>query len=171
LTLSIREAEPQDYEDLSRLMIAAYQEFAEILGEDWEGYRDDLADVARRAARGTQLVAEAAGRMIGTVTYYPPQGDADADEWWWWPKDFAYLRALGVHPQARGMGVGRALTVACMERARLDGAVGIALNTLSMMSAATALYEGLGFRQTGGDVEWGGRKLLSYVLDIDQTGY
>jgi ribosomal protein S18 acetylase RimI-like enzyme len=165
--VSIREAVPEDYEELARLMTAAYQEFAEILGEDWEGYRDDLADVARRATEGTQLVAETAGRMVGTVTYYPPQDQTHADEWSWWPKGFAYLRALGVHPEARGRGVGRALTVACLERARADGAAGVALNTVSLMTAATALYEGLGFRQSGGNVEWGGRKLLSYVLDID----
>jgi len=99
--VSIREAVPGDYGELARLMTDAYQEFADFLGEDWEGYRDDLADVARRAALGTQLVAETAGRMVGTVTYYPPQDQAHADEWTWWPKGFAYLRALGVHPEAR----------------------------------------------------------------------
>jgi ribosomal protein S18 acetylase RimI-like enzyme len=167
LSLSIREAEPGDFEELSKLMTDAYREFAEDLGEEWEGYRDELADVARRAARGTQLVAETAGRMVGTVTYYPPQDQAGADEWAWWPKGFSYLRALGVHPRARGRGVGRALTLACVERAKADGAAGIALNSVSIMPAATALYEGLGFRQTGGNVEWGGRKLLNYHLDID----
>jgi ribosomal protein S18 acetylase RimI-like enzyme len=170
LSLSIREAEPGDYEELSRLMTDAYQEFADFLGEDWEGYRDELADIARRAALGTQLVAERAGRIVGTVTYYPPQGEAVADEWSWWPKGYAYLRALGVHPPARGRGVGRALTLACVERARADEAAGIALNSVSIMPAATALYEGLGFRETGGDTEWGDHKLLSYVLDFDPTG-
>ena len=79
-------------------------------------------------------------------------------------------RALGVDPATRGQGVGRALTIACIERARADGAAGIALNTLSFMPAATALYEGLGFHQTGGNgtVEWGGGKLLSYIQNIDQ---
>jgi ribosomal protein S18 acetylase RimI-like enzyme len=178
LTLSIREAVPEDYEELSKVLTAAYEEFAEVLGEEWEGYRADLADVARRAEQGTQLVAETAGHLVGTVSYYPPQGEAVADEWSWWPKGYAYLRALGVHPQTRGQGVGRALTVACVERAKADGALGIALNSVSIMPAATALYEGLGFRRTGGNVEWAGRELLSYVLDFDdiddtgnQTGY
>ena len=169
MSLSIREAVPEDYEELSRLITDAYQEFAETLGDDWEGYRDDLADIAPRAAQGSQFVAETEGRPVGTVTYYPPREDeAAAGEWWWWPKGFAYLRALGVDPATRGRGVARALTIACIERARADGAAGIALNTLSFMPAATALYEGLGFRQTGGNVEWGGRKLLSYIQNIDQ---
>ena len=168
MSLSIREAVPEDYEELSRLITAAYQEFAESLGDEWESYRDDLADIARRAARGCQLVAETGGRPVGTVTYYPPKGDAVADDWWWWPEDFAYLRALGVDPATRGGGVGRALTIACIERARAEGAAGIALNTLAIMDAATALYEGLGFRQTGDDMEWAGDKLLSYIQNIDQ---
>src|SRR5439155_26030904 len=116
-----------------------------------------------------QLGAERGGRHVWTVSYYQPRcGDPVAGEWWWWPKGYAYLRALGVDPATRGRGVGRALTIACIERARADGAAGIALNTLSFMPAATALYEGLGFRQTGGNVEWGGRKLLSYIQNIDQ---
>ena len=169
MSLSIREAVPEDYEELSRLITDAYQEFAETLGDDWDGFRDDLADIAPRAAQGSQFVAETEGRPVGTVTYYPPREDEPtASEWWWWPKGFAYLRALGVDPATRGRGVGRALTIACIERARADGAAGIALNTLSFMPAATALYEGLGFRQTGGNVEWGGRKLLSYIQNIDQ---
>jgi ribosomal protein S18 acetylase RimI-like enzyme len=168
VSLTIREAVPEDHGELSRLIVAAYQEFADALGDDWAGYRDELADIARRAAQGTQLVAETAGRLVATVTYYPPRGEAAADEWWWWPVGFAYLRALGVDPAARGKGVGRALTLACVERARADGAAGIALNSVSVMTAATALYEGLGFRETGGAVEWGGRKLLSYVLALGE---
>jgi ribosomal protein S18 acetylase RimI-like enzyme len=168
LSLSIREAVPEDYAELSKLITAAYQEFAGTLGEDWEEYRDDLADIGRRAAQGTQLIAETGGRLAGTVTYYPPRGDAVDDPWWWWPKGFAYLRALGVHPELRGRGVGRALTVACIERAHHNGATGIALNTLSIMDSATALYIRLGFHQSVAEVAWGDRKLLSYILDIDQ---
>jgi ribosomal protein S18 acetylase RimI-like enzyme len=168
LTLSIREALPGEYGELSSLVTAAYQEFAGSLGSEWEGYRDDLADIARRAARGTQLIAETGGRLVGTVTYYPPVGDAAADEWWWWPKTFAYVRALAVHPDLRGAGIGRALTAACVEQARSEGAEGIALNTLDLMAGAMSLYHGLGFRQTDSAAEWRGRKLLSYLLDIDR---
>ena len=78
MSLSIREAVPEDYEELSRLITDAYQEFAETLGDDWEGYRDDLADIARRAAQGSQFVAESEGRPVGTVTYYPPRKDEAA---------------------------------------------------------------------------------------------
>jgi len=170
LSLSIREAVPEDYEELSRLITDAYQEFAQTVGDDWEAYREDLADIASRAARGSQLVAEMEGRPVGTVSYYPPRdGEPVADEWWWWPKGYAYLRALGVDPATRGRGVGRALTIACIDRARADGAAGIALNTLSFMPAATALYEGLGFQQAGADGEWGGGKLLSYVQILTKS--
>jgi ribosomal protein S18 acetylase RimI-like enzyme len=168
LSLSIREAVPEDYEELARLITNAYREFAQILGDDWEDYRADLADIAGRAAQGSQLVAEIDGRPVGTVSYYPPRDEVVAGEWWTWPKGHAYLRALGVDPATRGRGVGRALTIACIDRARADGAAGIALDTLSFMPAATALYEGLGFRQTGGNGEWGGGKVLSYIQNIDQ---
>ncbi len=165
--VTLREAVPEEYEELGRLTVDAYEEFAQRLGEDWAGYRDDLADVARRAAQGTQLLAEAGVRPLGTVTYYSPRSAADPEDWWRCPRDHAYLRALAVHPGVRDQSIGKALTLATIQRATADGAAGIALNTMSFMAAATALYEGLGFRRTGGEVMWGDHGMLSYVLAID----
>lgn len=80
---------------------------------------------------------------------------------------YASVRALAVSPQARGQGVGRALTVACIERARTEGANGIGLNTTSLMPVAQAMYERMGFRQL--PEAWtapSGLIVISYLLDF-----
>jgi ribosomal protein S18 acetylase RimI-like enzyme len=52
---------------------------------------------------------------------------------------------LVVDPRARGKGIGRSLTEACIERARRDGASAISLHTSPAMEAALALYLKMGF--------------------------
>jgi ribosomal protein S18 acetylase RimI-like enzyme len=53
---------------------------------------------------------------------------------------------LVVAPQARGQGLGRSLTQACIDRARRDDAAAIALHTSPAMAVALALYLRMGFR-------------------------
>lgn len=172
-TLTVRDATAEEYPEVAALTVAAYQEYAEELGEGrWGHYRDDLSDVARRAERGAIVVAEAGGRLVGAVSYYPPVPDRTGEEsaWVWWPPGYGYVRALAVHPDARGQGVGPALTLACVERTRTAGGGGVALNTVAMMKVAQRMYARLGFHRIPGPEEdpavddgWG---LLSYQLDF-----
>jgi ribosomal protein S18 acetylase RimI-like enzyme len=52
---------------------------------------------------------------------------------------------LAVDPAAQGLGVGRALTLACLERARREGRSGVALYTRPANIPAQRLYASLGF--------------------------
>lgn len=52
---------------------------------------------------------------------------------------------LVVDPRARGLGAGRALTDACLDRARRDGSTVIALHTSPIMSVALPMYLRMGF--------------------------
>jgi ribosomal protein S18 acetylase RimI-like enzyme len=52
---------------------------------------------------------------------------------------------LVVDPAARGTGIGRQLTEACIDRARRDGARLIALHTSPAMVVALAMYLKMGF--------------------------
>ncbi len=61
--------------------------------------------------------------------------------------EIAGFRMLATAPAAQGRGVGAALTLACVERARGERAPGIALHTTSLMPAAQRLYHRLGFER------------------------
>lgn len=175
MSFSVRPARPEDYAAGGALTVAAYAQYQPLLRrEEWEEYRADLADLAGRAERGTVFVAEDAdGTLLGVVTYYRHVADGPRADWWWWPADYGYIRALAVHPDARGRGVGRALMHACLEEARASGAAGVALNTARVMSAARSLYESLGFHMLpaaegdrDGDLDYGGFHFFSYVLEL-----
>ena len=143
-TDGVREAGPSDLPAVRRVLLAAYQEYAATLPPAVFGrYLTDLLDVESRLGTGELLVAEHGRRIVGTVTYHPEA----SQEGLGWPAGWAGLRALGVEPRARGLGIGRALLEACLARARAAGAPTIGLHTAEFMAAAVAMYEAAGFRR------------------------
>ena len=81
----------------------------------------------------------------------------------WTGSDDAWLEDLYVTGEARGTGLGRALTEYAMERARERGCGRIQLDVNSRNGPAKALYESLGFTpwqdHPGGDALYMTRKL------------
>lgn len=82
------------------------------------------------------------GHLVGTVCFYR---DVVLEGWSTLPAGWAGLRALAVHPAARGRSVGRFLVERCIERAREVGAPTIGLHTIDLLDDAVRLYERLGF--------------------------
>jgi GNAT superfamily N-acetyltransferase len=165
----VRPAGPSDVPAARRVLLAAYQEYAATLPPAVFGrYLTDILDVESRAGTGEVLVAEHGGRVVGTVTYYPDAGD----QGFGWPAGWAGLRALGVEPRARGLGIGRALLEACLERALAAGAPVICLHTAEFMTAAVAIYEAAGFRRDpANDFDAAGRLALGGVRPVPILAY
>jgi GNAT superfamily N-acetyltransferase len=165
----VRPAGPSDLPAARRVLLAAYQEYAATLPPAVFGrYLTDILDVESRAGTGQVLVAEHGGRVVGTVTYYPEAGD----EGFGWPAGWAGLRALGVEPRARGLGIGRALLEACLARALAAGAPVICLHTAEFMTAAVAIYEAAGFRRDpANDFDAAGRLALGGVQPVPILAY
>ena len=129
----MREADRSEHEAIRAVIAAAYREYTSVLPPVlFEEYLANLLDLDARAEDGTMLVVERAGAIVGTVTFFE---DA-AGEGLSWPSGWAGLRALAVDPAARGLGIGRMLMDACLDRARAAGATVLGLHTASFMAAA-----------------------------------
>jgi ribosomal protein S18 acetylase RimI-like enzyme len=63
-------------------------------------------------------------------------------------RDASGIRLLGVAQASRGVGVGRALTLACIELARGRGHSQVVLHTTRAMATAWTMYERLGFARS-----------------------
>jgi ribosomal protein S18 acetylase RimI-like enzyme len=142
--VEIRPARTEEYGRIGELTVAAYAAL-EGMGPMGE-YGEELADIAGRGPHAVVLVAADGHQLLGDVTYYPRYAQA-------MPAlteqlgELAGFRMLATDPQAQGQGVGEALVVECIRRARLDDAVGVALHTTSLMPAAQRLYHRLGFER------------------------
>jgi len=133
---------PEEDARVGALTLKSYDAYGRIEGP----YREHLADPRRRLARCTDLlVAEVDSEVVGTVTFVLP-GDGE------WegrriPAGDASFRMLAVDPRAEGLGVGRALVAACIERARGHGARRIVITTMAWMDRAQRMYARLGFQR------------------------
>jgi len=120
-----------------------FQEYAASLGvpECFADFEEELralpADYA--APRGQLLVALADEALLACCALRP------VDNVYY--SNACEIRRLYVRPAYRGLGLGRRLTEAQMDFARMQGYSSMLLDTLSDMEAARALYEDLGFEE------------------------
>jgi len=139
--MDIREARPDDYDAAGDVAVAAYGEF---YGANLGSYGGHLRDVATRARGAVVMVAIDEGHVVGTVTYVPEASSPYAEGLR--PGEVG-IRMLAVAPGHKRRGVGRALSLACVERARGEGRSAVVLHADQIMDASQQLYRSLGFRR------------------------
>jgi ribosomal protein S18 acetylase RimI-like enzyme len=137
--IAVRPAHPRELAAAGAVVRLAYE------ADGHDGDYLDVVEDAEDRSRDAQIVVavDEQGQVLGCVTFVLPgsrwselSGPGEAE-----------FRMLGVHPQAQGRGVGRALTHWCIDQARRTGARRLLLCSLPSMAAAHRLYSGLGFRR------------------------
>jgi ribosomal protein S18 acetylase RimI-like enzyme len=165
-TFLIRPVQPEEYETLGEIIVAAYHSLPTEMPHQ-QIYDQQLRDVAGRARSSCVLVATTpAGELLGGVTYVCGPEDPYSEEL---SQGEAGIRMLAVDPARHGGGVGRALTLECIERARTSGRCCIVLHTGDWMAAAKHIYESLGFeRRPAIDFSPApGVDLIGYSLELE----
>ena len=142
----IRDARPDEHAAVGDLRVTAYvalgllfarSEYAETLrGLGFSGGDEVLV--------ATDEAGEAGHGVLGTITLgaFTPASELAKDE------TEADIRAFAVAPSAQGLGVGRKLLAAVIERAEQHGIRRLRLCTRPEMEAARHLYASIGFTRT-----------------------
>jgi ribosomal protein S18 acetylase RimI-like enzyme len=179
-SMRLRDARTDELDELAQLLAEVYGAFrGHLPGAAWERYIGEIVDVRSRLGESELIVAEHAGRLVGTIGFYPDGARSALERW---PDGWASIRTLAVLADARRRGVGTALARECVSRARACGASSIGLHTAAHMVAAACLYEQIGFRRAPElDIEIGemftGRSLppaeswqaQAYRLDLEEV--
>lgn len=141
-----------EIDEAARLMEAVFRDTeppgaadSPALRAAFAGYLARIADVRSQLHGADLLVARDGAALVGAVLLVRPGTPAayDGNTHAAWPPTWATLRQLAVAPAARRRGVGRALTLACIDRGRALGATHLALHTTADLAAARALYRAL----------------------------
>jgi ribosomal protein S18 acetylase RimI-like enzyme len=166
ITVIVRPVRPEEYASLGELTVAAYHTLPDMWPDEQRIYDEEIRDVAGRDRVSCVLVAVGPdGELLGGVTYVRGPDDPFSEEL---REGEAGIRMLAVDPACHGRGVGRALTEACIERARTGGRRRIVLHTGHWMVAAKHLYESLGFRREPAldFTPVPGIHLIAYAMDL-----
>ncbi|KAA0012553.1 GNAT family N-acetyltransferase [Billgrantia pellis] len=126
MTVTLRQARPQDLDALYRLELVAFS------GDRFS--RRQLWHLLNRA-HAVSWVAEDDGRLLGYGTLLFRRGSARAR-----------LYSFCIHPEARGSGLGRRLLEALERRAAARGAQALGLEVRADNRIALGLYRRMGFR-------------------------
>lgn len=132
---------PADTPDTLAAARQLFQEYADSLGLDiaFQHFAQELASLPGEyaAPRGVLLLAYVDGMPAGCCALRP----LDTADY----PHAAEMRRLYVRKMFRGFGLGRQLTEATLDAARLAGYTCVLLDTLDDMEAARNLYAELGF--------------------------
>jgi ribosomal protein S18 acetylase RimI-like enzyme len=116
-----------------------FEEYSRQIGVDLcvQNFAAELAGLP--ANYDVILVAREGGSTAGCVGVRAFRGESQTAE----------LKRLYVRQAYRGMGLGRQLTEAAMREAAGRGYEWMRLDTLATMTAAIAMYRGMGFEEVG----------------------
>lgn len=142
----IRKAHENEYDEIRRGRVHAYEQYMEQLPEGhWDALSGTLSAGSEQQAGAEIFIAEAIGDVAGSVVLFPSQ--KAAYEWETGSLDYPELRMLAVNPLFRNQGVGKSLVLHCIQEAQEAGHRYIGLHTGEFMTDAIRLYEQLGFER------------------------
>lgn len=146
--LVIRNARRDEFDSIGKLLVRVYSSLDGFpTPEEQPQYYDLLANVGKLADNpAIEIIAafrpedQLAGAVVffHDMTFYESGVGANL-------KDASGFRLLCVDPKAWGNGVGKALTLECIRRARANGSDELIIHTTKAMQRAWGMYEKIGF--------------------------
>ena len=148
--LAVRDIRPEEFHALGQLLVDVYSGLPGFPTPTQQPrYYEMLARIGeftrRQGAR--VLVALLDGMLVGGVVYLGDMAEYAATSATAEIQNASGIRLLGVSPAARGRGVGKALTAACIELAREQGHEQVVLHSTEAMRVAWGMYERMGFQR------------------------
>ena len=168
---AVRRANPEELPALGRLVAEAYAALPGMPGPvDQPKYYAMVRNAAGRAANpAIRLLAavSSTGELLGSADFIEDMAHYGSGGTAATRKNASGIRLLAVAPGARGRGIGNALTLECIARARTLERASVVLHTTRAMQTAWRMYEAIGFRRSPDlDFRQGELEVFGFELDL-----
>lgn len=149
---TVRNANPEEYEEIGKLMVQVYSQLEGFPKQDEQpDYYKMLANIGELTKKPeTELLVAVSidNKIQGGVVYfsdmqYYGSGGTATKE-----KNAAGFRLLAVDVSARGKGIGKLLTNECICKARRRQLAQVIIHSTKAMQTAWKMYEGMGFKRS-----------------------
>ena len=139
----IRTIERKDNAAIARIIRKTLEEFgANRPGTVYyDATTDALYELFANTPHSVYFIAEYKGQVLGGGGIFPSTG---------LPADTCELVKMYLLPEARGIGLGRAMILKCLEFAATEGYQNVYLETMPELKNALKAYEKLGFEYLNG---------------------
>ncbi|TDP02111.1 GNAT family N-acetyltransferase [Flavobacterium sp. 245] len=149
---TIRNANPSEFEEIGKILIRVYSKLEGFPKEDEQpNYYKMLAnigDFTKHPETELLVAVDEKNTVFGAVVYfndmqfYGSGGTATQE------KASAGFRLLGVDSQARGKGIGKLLTLDCIQKATKNNRKQVIIHSTLAMKTAWEMYEKIGFKRS-----------------------
>lgn len=148
----LRNAKPEEFKVVGQLMVQVYSQLDGFpKPTEQPMYYKMLESVGELTNKPTVeliIAISSEGRIDGAVVYfgdmqyYGSGGTATKEI------NAGGFRLLAVNPNARGLGLGKLLTLKCIEKAKEMKLGQVVIHTTKAMQTAWAMYEKIGFKRS-----------------------
>ncbi len=161
-----REANISDLSALKQLAIKSWSKFKTYLTEDnwiklFERLNSDETYL-ELLDKSTSVICENENNLLIGMAFLVPRGNPTEI----FEENWSYIRFVTVSPDFQGRGVGRQLTMKCIEVAITNKETTIALHTSELMLNARHLYQSLGFEIVKEIDSRLGKRYWLYKMDL-----
>ena len=140
MKFNIRNFQDADAKSVNRIAIDAFSQY-KLHFSDWPAIMKTVGNMALLANNAELIVATVNEDIAGAVCYVAPGKEKN-----FFPIEWPIIRMLVVNPAYRNIGIGKALTEACVQKAILDNCSLIGLHTSHIMETALRMYLRMGFK-------------------------
>lgn len=149
---TVRQAQPEEFRDIGRLMVKVYSALEGFPSqkEQPEYYRmlENIGEITNIPYTQLLVAVSSEGKIEGAVVYFSDMSSYGSGGTATSEKNASGFRLLAVNPEVRGMGIGKLLTLACIEKAKEDNNQQLIIHSTEFMKVAWKMYEKMGFKRS-----------------------
>ena len=147
----VRNAKPEEFKTIGLLMVDVYSQLEDFPSpEEQPKYYEMLANIGEQAEKPNTVLLVAisnTGKVGGGVVYFSDMKQYGSGGTATKEKNASGFRLLAVDPNTKGQGIGKLLSLACIEKAKQSGNKQLIIHSTKAMKIAWNMYEKLGFQR------------------------